>query len=85
MVVPCSTAKTADSFTVWRKEGRPLYQDDAVTIETNGTLIIQRSKVDHSGEYSCVAVSEKGFAMATIYIQVLVRPGTMYMYIIAVI
>ena len=85
MVVPCSTDKTEDSFTVWRKEGRPLYQDDAVTIETNGTLIIQRSKVDHLGEYSCVAVSEKGVAMATIYIQVLVRPGTMYMYIIAVI
>lgn len=76
VTIPCSTEKAQDTFTVWRKAGRPLYQDDATTIATNGSLIIQRPKVNHSGTYNCMAVSEKGVAMATIYIEILTRPGT---------
>ena len=75
MIVPCSTTKSLDSFTVWRKGKRPLLQDDDITVTTNGSLVIERSKVDHSGEYDCVAVSEGGVLRATISIDIQSRPG----------
>ena len=78
MIVPCSTTKSLDSFTVWRKGKRPLLQDDDITVTTNGSLVIERSKVDHSGEYDCVAVSEGGVLRATISIDIQSRPGYIY-------
>ena len=75
VAVPCSTTKSLNSFTIWRREKQPLFQDDDITITTNGSLVIERSKVDHSGEYDCVAVSEEGVLRATISIDVQPRPG----------
>jgi hemicentin len=75
VTVPCSTTKSLDSFTVWRKGKRPLLQDDDITVTTNGSLVIERSKVDHSGEYDCVAVSEDGVLRATISIDIQSRSG----------
>ena len=82
VAIPCTTEKTPDHdiFLVWRKEGQPLYQDDTITIATNGSLIIQRSRVKHSGTYDCMAVSGKGVSMATIFIQILTRPSTLVQY-----
>ena len=86
VAIPCSTDNELfSSFTLWRRDARPLYQDDDITIATNGTLTIQRSKVEHSGEYDCLAVNEKGIAMATINIKINSRPGIvnrLYTYII---
>ena len=75
MRVPCATDEEDSTFIVWRRNGQPLYQDAAVTIATDGTLIIQRAKVKHTGEYVCTAVNEKGMATARIYISVEIRAG----------
>ena len=91
ITVPCSLTKLTpspsppsptpdngdsdDSFAVWRKEGQPLYQSDDITITTNGSLVIERSKVRDSAEYECVAVSEEGVLTATITVLVHPRPG----------
>ena len=77
MTVPCTTTKSQDdSFTVWRRDKQPLLQDDDITVTTNGSLVIERSKVAHSGEYDCVAVGEDGVLRATISIDIQPRPGT---------
>ena len=39
--------------------------------------MINRSKVEDSGEYDCVAINEEGVVMATISIEIESRPGTM--------
>ena len=87
VTIPCSLAKPSspspspspsplsEYFTVWRKNGRPLYQSNDVTVTTNGTLVIERSKVSDSGEYDCVAVGEEGVLTATISMAILPRPG----------
>ena len=87
VTIPCSLAKPSspspspspsplsEYFTVWRKNGRPLYQSNDVTVTTNGSLVIERSKVSDSGEYDCVAVGEEGVLTATISMAILPRPG----------
>ena len=41
---------------------------------TDGSLVIERSKVNDSGTFDCVAINEGGVAIATISIQVYGRP-----------
>ena len=72
--IPCSVLKN-DSFVVWRKQDKPVYQDRAVSVAADGTLVIRRSEVRHSGQYECWAVGERGVTVATIQIRVETRAG----------
>ena len=49
-------------FVMWTsgRESRPVYQEEGVTVSTNGSLIFESVASSHNGNYTCWAVSSGG-------------------------
>ncbi|XP_027864871.1 vascular endothelial growth factor receptor kdr-like isoform X1 [Xiphophorus couchianus] len=71
LVLGCFASGVPRPLIRWYKNGVEVEESPGVSLEENGTLIIERVKKDDEGRYECVAQNAEGFAKTSAVVTVL--------------
>ncbi|KAM4722858.1 hemicentin-1 [Rhinophrynus dorsalis] len=73
--LPCKATGVPKPSIIWKKKGETIVaNNDTVTIESDGTLLLSSPGGDDSGEYTCTAVNAAGYAARKVQLTVYVKP-----------
>ncbi|XP_013860694.1 vascular endothelial growth factor receptor kdr-like [Austrofundulus limnaeus] len=70
LVMACNASGVPHPYITWFKNGVKVEQSPGVTLEKDGSLVIERVKKDDEGLYECVAQNVEGFAKTSAVITV---------------
>ncbi|XP_037833344.1 vascular endothelial growth factor receptor kdr-like isoform X2 [Kryptolebias marmoratus] len=75
LVMACFALGVPRPYIIWFKNGVKVEESPGVTLEENGTLVIERVKKDDEGLYECVAQNVEGVAKTSAVVTVLGDEG----------
>ena len=73
--VQCVAKGHPDPTVVWKHNGSVVYES-AVRKVVGGRLLIFSAQVDHSGNYTCLALNKEGSTQSQLFLTIEPRPGT---------
>uniref|UniRef100_A0A1A8CTU0 receptor protein-tyrosine kinase n=2 Tax=Nothobranchius kadleci TaxID=1051664 RepID=A0A1A8CTU0_NOTKA len=75
LVMACYASGVPQPYIMWFKNGVKVEESPGVSLQEDGTLIIERVKKDDEGVYECVAQNVEGFAKTSAVVTVLGDDG----------